>query len=107
MENAPLDLAAWSAVVGTLLPLVISLVKSANATTQVKRAVAVIVSIVASVVTTGAVEGWNFADGGSFWQLLIWSFTPIYALSQTTYQGFWKDTAIETSLENVGGAKGE
>jgi hypothetical protein len=89
-----------SVIVGSFLPLVISLVKGANMTTQWKRAIAVLVSALAAFVTVGAENGWVF--GSDLWTNLFQSFGVIFALAQTTYTGFWEDTAIEVKLEDVG-----
>lgn len=100
-SNLP-DLIAWSSAIGSFLPLVISFLKGASWSDRAKRNFAMVISIVASVVTTAAVEGWSFGDPQTFFGQLVISFGNIQALAQTTYQGFWKDTALETSLENVG-----
>ncbi len=97
-----LDLIAWSALVGSLLPLVISLVKGGNMTKGAKQLVALLVVVIASVVTVGANEGWVFASVGEFFNLALTSFTAIFALAQTTYTGFWEDRAIEVRLASVG-----
>ncbi len=97
-----LDLIAWSAVVGSLLPLIISLVKGANMTKGPKQVIALLVAVIASVVTVGATEGWAFASVGDFFNLALTSFTAIFALAQTTYTGFWEDRAVEVRLAGVG-----
>lgn len=89
-----------SVIVGSFLPLVISLVKGANMTTQVKRVIAVLVSALAAVIVVGADAGWTF-DAFS-WEQAVQSFGLIFALAKTTYSGFWEDTAVEVRLENVG-----
>ncbi len=97
-----LDLIAWSAVVGSLLPLIISLVKGANMSTGAKQVIALLVAVIASVVTVGATEAWAFASAGDFFNLVLTSFTAIFALAQTTYTGFWQDRAVEVRLAGVG-----
>lgn len=95
METTGNTLVAWSAVVGTLLPLVISMVKSNSWSTQIKRMVALLVSAVAAVITTGAELGWDMIT----WDSLLTSFPVIFAMAQTTYTGFWEDTAPEKAAE--------
>ena len=97
-----LELIAWSAIVGTFLPLVISLVKGANMNKGAKQVIALLVVTVASVLTVGADQGWVFASVGEFFNLALASFTAIYALAQTTYTGFWEDRAVEVRLAGVG-----
>ena len=50
---------AIAAMVGALLPLVISLFKQSTWSTQVKKYFAFAVSVVAAIITTGATEGWS------------------------------------------------
>lgn len=97
-----IDFVAWAAIIGALLPLVISTFKQNTWSTQVKKYVAVAVSAVAAVVYTGAAEGWDIASLGDFWSYIIASFAGIYAIAQTTYLGFWEDSAIEVRLSSTG-----
>lgn len=82
-------LVAISGIVGALLPLVISFVKSVNWSTQTKKTTAVIVSVVAAVITTWATEGWTE------WEDFVISATTVFTTAQVTYLGFWEDTVPE------------
>lgn len=100
MEN--IDWIAWSAVVGALLPLVISLVKGANMTRGVKQFIALAVSGVAAVVVVAADQMWVFDNWPQFANQALVSFGLIFAEAQTFYTGFWEDRAVEVRLANVG-----
>jgi hypothetical protein len=94
MTNLEL-LIALSGIVGAVLPLVISAVKSARWSTQTKKTTAVIVSLVAAVITTWATEGW--AEWGDF----VISATTVFTTAQVTYLGFWEDTMPEALAERI------
>lgn len=98
----PLDLVAWSAAIASFLPLVISFLKGQSWSPQAKKNLAMGISIVTAVITTAATEGWQFGVWNEFLPRLVVSFGTVQALAQTTYSGFWKDTAVETKLESVG-----
>lgn len=100
--SVPLDLVAWSAAVASFLPLLISFLKGQSWSAQAKKALAMIVSIIAAVLTTAATEGWSFVPFSEFWPRLVISFGTVQSLTQTTYKGFWEDTAVEAKLESVG-----
>lgn len=100
--SIPLDLVAWSAAIASFLPLLISFVKGQSWSTEAKKRLAMGVSIVAAVITTAATEAWQFGSFQEFWPRLVVSFGTVQSLAQTTYTGWWKDTAIETKLESVG-----
>ncbi len=91
-----LDFVAVSVIIGTLLPLVISLLKNVPRTwpRQVVKALALVVAVIAAVVQVGVDLGWTEL---SFSQVFA-SFGVIYALAQTTYKGIWEDTALEIGL---------
>ncbi len=103
------DFVAVSALVGSFLPLVISLFKSWNSGTQTKRVLAVVLSAVAAVVTVGATNGWSELDFATTatWATVVTSFGLVYALAQTTYKGFWQDTRVESALSAVGNSTAE
>lgn len=98
MEN--LDFVAIAGVIGAVLPLVISLLKQQTWSTQVKKFVSAGLAVVAAIIYTGASEGWAISSFSDFWSYLITSAAVIFALAQTTYSGFWEDTAVEVRLAN-------
>lgn len=94
------DLVWLSGIIGVGLPLLISFVKKADWSTQAKRALAVVASLVAGAVAVGVEAGW--ALDGEFFKLAVLSVVEIYVVASVTYQNFWKDTAVETGLSSVG-----
>ncbi len=86
------DVVAYSALVGALLPLVISFVKKAEWSSQTKKLVAAGLSLVAAVITVVVTEG------SLSFELLLASVGTIFALAKTTYDGFWEDTSVDTTL---------
>jgi protein-S-isoprenylcysteine O-methyltransferase Ste14 len=93
-----LDLMAISAIVGALLPLLISFIKQSTWTSQLKKSVSLLLAVVSAVVATGVSQSWAIGSWADFWSYLLPSFGAIYALAQTTYMGFWEDTPIEARL---------
>ena len=96
MEN--LDFVAIAGLIGAVLPLIISLLKQQTWSTQVKKFVAAGIAGAVAIVYTGASEGWAVGSFSDFWSYLVTSFAVIFALAQTTYIGFWEDTAVEVRL---------
>lgn len=96
------DLSWLAGIVGFFLPLLISLVKKAEWSTQLKRGVALAASIVAGVVTVGVQAGWDAGTPTEFVQLALNSVTQVWIVSNVAYNAFWSDTAIERGLESVG-----
>ena len=98
---------AWiGAVIGFFLPLVISFVKNASMSTQVKRVLALVISAIAGIVSTGIQAQWSFASPGEFAQLTLFSITDIYVLSAVIYRNFWEGTSIEVALEGAMSGEG-
>ena len=89
-----MDFIAINGIIGALLPILMSTLKQQSWTTQVKRYVSMGLAIVASVVATGASQGWASFD----WQSLVASASVIITLSQSTYSGFWKDSKVDATL---------
>ena len=92
------DFVAISGLVGALLPLVISAFKNLGWSSTVKKSLAMVLSLVAAVIVTGATQGWSQL----VWSNLLASASVIIALAQTTYLGFWEDTAVEVKLASLG-----
>ena len=100
-----LDFAAAAVVIGTLLPLLISLLKGVPRTwpKQLVKTFAFAFALVAAIIQTGADLGWqslNFSD-------VLMSFGIIYTLAQTTYVGLWRGTSIEAGLALTSDREGE
>jgi hypothetical protein len=91
------DFVAVSAIVGALLPIVVSIVKKEAWSTQIKRVITIVLAMIAAVVTTGVAEGWtelSFAN-------LTASATLIFVAANTTYNGFWSDTTVDRALTSA------
>jgi hypothetical protein len=95
-----LDFAATAAVVGGLLPLVISFVKDMGKAWSVpaKKYVALGLSVAAATIAVGTSEGWSTLDFGT----VAASWAIIYPMAQTTYKGFWDGSKVEQGLAAVG-----
>ncbi len=91
------DFVAYATLVGALLPLVISFFKKAGWSTTVKQVFAMVLSLVAAVVMTGATEGWDALT----WSNLLASAGVIVALTQTTYTGFWENNPVESRVATL------
>ena len=85
----------WIAPVGVLLPLVTSLIKRPGWSDTAKRAVAIVVAVVAGVVTVGVDQGWAAVE--QFMPVLEQSLA-VWVVAQTAYAHLWKDTTIESNL---------
>lgn len=90
-----LDVVSISAVVGALIPLLISLIKRAHWSNFQKKMAALGVSLVAAVATVVVTEG-SFDI-----ELLLASAGTIFALAKTTYDGIWEDTSVDATLTRV------
>lgn len=101
-EGVVFNLAWLSATIGFFLPLVISFFKRQNWSTQVKRIVSLFIAAVVGVVTVGFQAEWVFGSASDFLQLAANSVVDIFVVSQVAYLSFWKDTAPERALENIG-----
>ena len=94
------DLAWLSGIIGVALPLLISLVKRVSWSTQFKRVVAVVASVIAGAVAVGLDGGW--ALNSDFFRLALLNIVGIYTVASVTYQNFWSGTALETKLAAIG-----
>ena len=94
-----LDLVGLSAVVGFLLPYLTSFLKNIGGTWPKiwVKVMAFAVAGAAAFVTVGAQEGWTSFDVN----MILGSFTLIYALAQVTYKGLTGGTKIEMALAST------
>ncbi len=94
-----LDLVGISAVIGVLLPYLTSLLKNIGRTwpTQWVKIMSFALAGVFAFVTVGAQQGWTSLDIN----MILGSFTVIYALAQTTYKGLIGGTKIEQVLAST------
>jgi hypothetical protein len=83
-----------SAFVGLVMPLVVSVINQEHWSSPVKGFVAVLVSLVASLVTT-------WANGGLHGHSLASSFLVIFGATLATYRIFWKPTGISDKVETA------
>ena len=84
-------------IIGTILPLIISLLKRYSWGPMAIKILVIIVSAVAAVMSYLATNG-----GWMGWEPLLVNFGVIYGVAVTTYQHFWKDTAVSVRLSDVG-----
>jgi hypothetical protein len=91
-----LDLVGISAVIGVLLPYLTSLLKNIGRTwpTQWVKIMAFALAGASALIVVGAQEGWTSLDIN----MILGSFTVIYALAQTTYKGLIGGTKVEQIL---------
>ena len=83
-----------SAFVGLIVPLVVSFVNQTHWKSQVKGLVAILVSLVAAVVT-------SWAAGELHGKSLATSFLIVLGATLSTYRIFWKPTGIADSVESA------
>lgn len=91
-----LDLVGLSAVVGVLLPYLTSFLKNIGRTWPViwVKVMAFALAGASALIVVGAQEGWTSLDIN----MILGSFTLIYALAQTTYKGLIGGTKVEQVL---------
>jgi hypothetical protein len=83
-----------SAFVGLLVPLIVSFVNQSHWKSQVKGLVAIVISLVAAVVT-------SWAAGDLHGKSLATSFLIVLGATLSTYRIFWKPTGIADSVESA------
>lgn len=87
---------AIAGTIGMLLPPVISFLKKQEWATQAKKRLSLFVCIVAAVASYFVQQG-----GWVGIEPFLRDLSVIYALAQTTYTGFWEDTALEVRLAQL------
>ena len=90
-----MDNIEWIAPIGVLLPLVTSLIKRPGWSDTAKRAVAIVVAVVAGVVTVGIDQGWDVVEQV---RPVLEQAVAIWVVAQTAFSHLWKDTTIESHL---------
>ncbi|MFD3514924.1 hypothetical protein [Streptomyces sp. NPDC058657] len=93
-----IDSLTTGAQVGALLPLLTAIVQRPSWSAEVKKGVAVILALVAGVVTVAASGGWGQFQHGA---LTFATLTAVLAASQTTYDLFWKPSKIAPLVESA------
>ncbi|MGA5135159.1 hypothetical protein ACPCTO_35815 [Streptomyces olivoreticuli] len=93
-----LESISTGAQVGALLPLLTAVVQRPTWSAEVKKAVAVVVALVAGVITVAGAGGWDqFQQGG----LTFATIAAVLAASQTTYDLVWKPSTVAPLIEAV------
>lgn len=94
-----LDFVAVSAVIGVLLPTVISFLKNIGRTwnTQAVRIFAFLLAFGAATIQVGADLGWSSLDAS----MIIGSGGLIYAIAQASFKGLFEGTQLETGLAST------
>ncbi|MGG7574076.1 hypothetical protein [Streptomyces sirii] len=93
-----LDSITTGAQVGALLPLLTAIVQRPAWSTEVKKVVAVVLALVAGVVTVAASGGWEQFQHGT---LTFATLTAVLAASQSTYDLVWKPSKVAPAIESV------
>lgn len=101
VEQPAFDLVWINGLVAFFLPLLISFLKRAEWNQQLKKTFALIISVIAGIVTVGVGAGWTLDPFGDFLKLALASVTQIWVVAQVAYLSFWEDTAVEAKLEDV------
>ena len=89
------SLITYSALIGAVLPIIVSLVKAQQWSSKVKAFISLATSVAAAVLTSwldGKLHGVSVAE----------SFGVIYMATQATYNGFWKPTGADGWLAQIG-----
>lgn len=92
------DSLTTGAQVGALLPLLTAIVQRPAWSAQVKKIVAVVLALVAGVVTVAASGGWAQFQQGS---LTFATIIAVLTVSQSTYDLLWKPSGIAPVIERV------
>ncbi|GHG80136.1 hypothetical protein [Streptomyces griseocarneus] len=93
-----LDSITTGAQVGALLPLLTAIVQRPAWSAEVKKVVAVVLALVAGVVTVAASGGWAQFQHGT---LTFATLTAVLAASQATYDLLWKPSKVAPVIESV------
>lgn len=88
------QLVQLSALVGFLLPLVVSLVKQSGWSVKVQSVVSAVAVGIASLITV-------WADTGFTWDNWAASLITVFLVSKTSYEHFWKPTGVSPKLDKV------
>ncbi|MER5301291.1 hypothetical protein ABT039_17715 [Streptomyces lasiicapitis] len=93
-----LDSITTGAQVGALLPLLTAIVQRPAWPAEVKKTVAVILALVAGIVTVAASGGWDQFQHGT---LTFATLATVLAASQATYDLIWKPSKVAPVIESV------
>lgn len=88
------NLTLYMAVLGWLIPMVISFVKQAAWSKQTKGLVAALVSVASAMVGAAIAGHWNPED-------VTRSVLIVLTLSQVSYQTFWGPSQIDATIEDA------
>ncbi|WP_328333310.1 MULTISPECIES: hypothetical protein [unclassified Streptomyces] len=98
-----IDSITTGAQVGAILPLLTAIVQRPAWSAEVKKAVAVVLALVAGVGTVAASGGWEQFQHST---LAVATITAVLAASQTTYDLIWKPSKVAPAIESVTTPKG-
>lgn len=87
-----------AALLGVVMPFVISFLKDVTWSTQAKHAVSLAVSAVAAVGITAIDNGVDLAN----WQNFVANLGIIFTVSNVVYRQYFENTALNLKVENVG-----
>ncbi|WP_413100926.1 hypothetical protein [Streptomyces sp. Inha503] len=93
-----LDSITTGAQIGALLPLVTALVQRPAWSADVKKVVAVVLALVAGVITVATSGGWEQFENGT---MTFATIAAVLAASQSTYDLIWKPSKVAPAIEAV------
>ncbi|WP_445520378.1 hypothetical protein [Streptomyces sp. NEAU-174] len=93
-----LDSITTGAQVGALLPLITALVQRPAWSAEVKKMVAVVLALVAGVITVATSGGWEQFQHGT---MTFATITAVLAASQSTYDLIWKPSKVAPAIESA------
>ena len=107
MTEIAIDFLFVASVFAFISPLIVSLLKNIGGTwpDSAKTGTAVVMALIGSFIAFGVSAGWSsiaLNDWVGFWQPLFIGIGGIFTVQYATYKAIWKDTAIETSVAEVG-----
>lgn len=88
------NLTLYMAVLGWLIPMIISFVKQSGWSKQAKGIAAAIVSVASAMIAAAIAGHWNPED-------VTRSVLIVLTLSQVSYQTFWAPTKIDATIEDA------
>lgn len=95
------DTLAQLGIIGTLIPLLISLLRKYSWGPMATKVLVIVVAVAATLVSYFAEQG-----GWQGWEPLLVDFGVIYGTAVITYQHFWKGTTVDDTLSDVGNPSG-
>lgn len=90
------DVTAVAFIAGTIIPLLTALLTKARASSRVKSACTLVLSL-----ATGVTAYLTLHDGRTTWQGLVTAAVGVYLAAGTTYQNAWKPLGTAAAVANL------